>query len=496
MEMTKEVSHKKWNWKVFLQSQIAVLIFSTLISIVTIFFVSDFTKEFHNSAATTTGIFLSNILLIETLYVSLFVFDSEKLTKTSYFVLDSLVVTITYILSTVMYKFCSPFAVPVQLCALLLCILVSSKTGVICIVDLVILILVNFLLRGAYIEQTVIISIVAAIVGNLVSGGTMIYFASKHYTRIRFLLCCLLASVVAVPFTIILSISMGITNISLLFNVLWGLLSSAIAIVLYFPFIILLEAIFNTTDDFRLDELCRLDQPLLKRLASEAPGTFNHSLVVGNLAESCAIAIGENSRLAKAAAYYHDVGKLKAPIYYVENQSNYNPHDELIPEVSVSMITSHTVFGEMLNRQYRLPKEIARISLEHHGTSSVGYFYQKALSLTEGNADKMNFSYSGPKPSSKISAIIMIADTIEAATRAYMPPTKEEFVQRVNTLIDDKLKTGQFDECPITMEDLTVIKNTIINVLPSIHHSRVSYGEDKKTETKKEEKTEKDIKNA
>ena len=118
------------------------------------------------------------------------------------------------------------------------------------------------------------------------------------------------------------------------------------------------------------------------------------------------------------------------------------------------------------------------------------------LSLTEGNADRMNFSYSGPKPSSKISAIIMIADTIEAATRAYMPPTKEEFVQRVNTLIDDKLKTGQFDECPITMEDLTVIKKTIINVLPSIHHSRVSYGEDKKTEVKKEEKTEKDVKNA
>ena len=199
--------------------------------------------------------------------------------------------------------------------------------------------------------------------------------------------------------------------------------------------------------------------------------------MVGNLAESCAIAIGENSRLAKAAAYYHDVGKLKAPIYFIENQSNYNPHDELIPEVSVSMITSHTMFGEILNKQYRLPKAICRISLEHHGTSPVGYFYQKALLLTEGTASKSNFSYQGPKPSSKISAIIMIADTVEAATRAYMPPTKEEFVQRINSLVDEKLNLGQFDECPITMEDLTVIKNTIVNVLPSIHHSRVSYGE-------------------
>ena len=143
------------------------------------------------------------------------------------------------------------------------------------------------------------------------------------------------------------------------------------------------------------------------------------------------------------------------------------------------------MFGEILNKQYRLPEETCKISLEHHGTSPVGYFYQKALLLTEGAADKVNFSYQGPKPSSKISAIIMIADTVEAATRAYMPPTKEEFVQRINSLVDDKLKLGQFDECPITMEELTVIKNTIVNVLPSIHHSRVSYGE---TPSKKENK--------
>ena len=194
------------------------------------------------------------------------------------------------------------------------------------------------------------------------------------------------------------------------------------------------------------------------------------------MAEACAEAIGENPHLARCAAYYHDVGKLKAPVYFSENQSTYNPHDELIPEVSVSMITSHTLFGEILAKQYRLPKEIIAICREHHGTTPVGYFYRKALSLTEeGELPTVDYTYSGPKPQSKVGAIIMIADTIEAACRSYMPDTKEEFVARINKLVDEKLALGQFDECPITIKDINTIKETIIDVLPSIHHSRVSY---------------------
>ncbi|MEG2688545.1 MAG: HD domain-containing protein, partial [Clostridia bacterium] len=176
------------------------------------------------------------------------------------------------------------------------------------------------------------------------------------------------------------------------------------------------------------------------------------------------------------AAYYHDIGKLKAPVYFSENQSTYNPHDELIPEVSVSMITSHTVFGEILAKQYRLPPEIVAICREHHGTTPVGYFYRKALTLTEeGGLAVDNYKYSGPMPQTKIAAIIMISDTVEAALRSYMPDTKEEFEKRINKLVDEKLELRQFDECPITMSDIWKIKRTIIEVLPSIHHSRVSY---------------------
>ncbi|MBQ9276745.1 MAG: HDIG domain-containing protein, partial [Clostridia bacterium] len=283
------------------------------------------------------------------------------------------------------------------------------------------------------------------------------------------------------PLVVTLTLANQDYTMNLLWNVVWCYGANIAAALVFMPLVAIFEGMFNIADDFRLNELCNLSNPLLKRLASEAPGTFNHSLVVGNLAEACASAIGENPNMARCAAYYHDIGKLKAPIYFSENQSSYNPHDELIPEVSVSMITSHTLFGEILAKQNRLPKEIVAICRQHHGTSPVGYFYRKALTLKEeGDLAVDKYTYSGPKPQTKIAAIIMIADTIEAAMRAYMPDTKEEYEARINKLVDEKLELRQFDECPITMGDIAIIKQTIIEVLPSIHHSRINYDKKKK----------------
>ncbi|MCM1393644.1 MAG: HD domain-containing protein, partial [[Eubacterium] siraeum] len=180
-------------------------------------------------------------------------------------------------------------------------------------------------------------------------------------------------------------------------------------------------------------------------------------------------------------AYYHDIGKLKAPLYFSENQSDYNPHDELIPEVSVSMITSHTLFGEILAKQNRLPKEVVDICRQHHGTSPVGYFYRKALSLNEDEQLAMEkYKYSGPKPQTKIAAIVMITDTVEAAIRAYIPNSLEEYESRIDALVDEKVKLKQFDECPLTMSDISVIKKTVIYALASMHHSRIDYDKSKR----------------
>lgn len=152
-----------------------------------------------------------------------------------------------------------------------------------------------------------------------------------------------------------------------------------------------------------------------------------------------------------------------------------NPHDELIPEVSVSMITKHTKNGAALIREARLPEELAQIALQHHGTSPVNYFYYKAQQITEGNLADDEYCYDGPKPQTKIAAIIMICDTIEAAARAVAPDSREQLMDLIDNLVKDKLDHGQFDECSITMNDIRLIKETIADILPSVNHARIKY---------------------
>ena len=215
--------------------------------------------------------------------------------------------------------------------------------------------------------------------------------------------------------------------------------------------------------------------PLIKRLRTEAPGTFNHSLIVAQLAESCAIAIGENAELARAAAYYHDVGKLKQPDCFTENQSDYNIHDELTPELSADIIRSHATDGYELLMAARLPKEIADVAREHHGTLPIKFFYDKAMRLSGGDANIKDYSYLGPTPHSKTAAIIMIADASEAAARTLRERTPENVERMVRSVIEERMDLDQFVDCDITMRELTTIKETIVDALSGVHHHRVKY---------------------
>jgi putative nucleotidyltransferase with HDIG domain len=185
--------------------------------------------------------------------------------------------------------------------------------------------------------------------------------------------------------------------------------------------------------------------------------------------------MGENPHLARAAAYYHDVGKLQNPPYFVENQGSYNPHDDLLPEVSVGLITAHTTYGAELCRKYNIPGAIAEIARQHHGNTIVNYFYMKANKITGSELPYDNFRYSGPRPTSKIAAIIMIADSVEAASRVTMPNTPEKLEEYVDSFIKDKMEWRQFDDCPITMRELDIIKRSIAEILPGIRHGRISY---------------------
>lgn len=444
-----------------------------------LFMLGDFSAAFaKESVLATAAKFVVMVMLTIFLMCGVYRFTSAGGKSARDFHITLFMVLITFVLSITTSSIFNVYAMPIALATLVLIELIDRRTATLSTAIISISIAIAYMSASVQIDYVMVI---ASIVANALCAVTVNFYEKKHLTRLKFLLVSMATPLIMQPMVVMFTFADGDTSMNLLWHVLWCYGANVGAAFVFMPLVAIFEGMFNIADDFRLNELCNLSNPILKRLASEAPGTFNHSLVVGNLAEACASAIGENPNMARCAAYYHDIGKLKAPIYFSENQSSYNPHDELIPEVSVSMITSHTLFGEILAKQNRLPSEIVAICREHHGTSPVGYFYRKALTLKEeGDLAVDKYTYAGPKPQTKIAAIIMISDTIEAAMRAYMPDTREEFEKRINALVDEKIELRQFDECPITMGDIAIIKRTIMEVLPSIHHGRISYEKTRK----------------
>ena len=250
-----------------------------------------------------------------------------------------------------------------------------------------------------------------------------------------------------------------------------GLVSGMIAIALL-PYF---EKTFNILTLFKLLELGDLSHPLLKKLSMEAPGTFHHSMMVATLSENAAAAVGANSVFARVAAYYHDIGKCKRPQFYVENQQNgENPHNRVSPFMSNLIITSHTKDGAEMAKQYQIPREIRNIMYEHQGTTFLAYFYNKAKAL-DPTVTKEEFRYSGPKPRSKESAIIMLADSIEAAVRSLDEKTPRAIEEMLRKIINSKIEDNQLSEADLTFKEIEIIIHTFVKSLISIHHVRIKY---------------------
>ena len=252
----------------------------------------------------------------------------------------------------------------------------------------------------------------------------------------------------------------------------------------------ILEVSFGITTNLTLIELLDFQHPLLKRLQHEANGTFNHSIVVGNLAEACADAIGANSLLCRVGAYYHDLGKMNRPEYFIENQySGENKHDSLTSVMSAKIIKSHVVEGINLANDYGLPKIVSDFIPMHHGTTRVEYFYRKAIE----DGDKINeeqFQYPGPKPNTKETGILMICEAVEAAVRSIKEPDIIKIEEMIDKIIELRISTGQLSECPLTMDELTKIKGNVdgttglLPVLRGIYHIRIEYPDEGKTNIK------------
>lgn len=267
----------------------------------------------------------------------------------------------------------------------------------------------------------------------------------------------------------------------------FGALNGLFTPIVAYGLLALIESLFGITTDFALLELSNLNHPLLKRLSVEAPGTYHHSILVGNMAEAAAQAIGANSLLARVGCYYHDIGKLEKSEYFVENQIGMeNPHNKLAPSMSALILINHVKKGMELAEQYKLPKAIRDIMGQHHGKTTMSFFYQKALA--KATADEVNeteYRYPGPLPQSKEAAIVMLADAIEAASRSLKEATHSRLKGVIEDIVDARFQAGELDQSPLTLRDLERIKESFLTILAGTFHARIEYPDKEEVKAKK-----------
>ena len=261
----------------------------------------------------------------------------------------------------------------------------------------------------------------------------------------------------------------------------WGIVNGFAGGIISMGFLPVFEHWLNTATRFRLRELSDLNAPILKRMLSLAPGTYSHSISVANLAESAASEIKANALLARVGAYYHDIGKIEQAEYFIENQRSFNKHDELKPSLSAAVIKSHVKIGIEKARELSLPAEIIDIIAQHHGGSVIKYFYQRAV---DNNQDKKiaaeDYSYHGNRPKSKEAAVVLLADTVEAASRTLKRPTIAKLEKFVWDIIMDKFMSNELKHSDLTLKDLEGIKKSFVQILAGYFHSRIEYPKNKK----------------
>ena len=361
---------------------------------------------------------------------------------------------------------------PVLLGAMMMTGLLSVTCGV--AASLTLGILVSALIAGG--NSTYGTEMVNILLTSIFSGSVAVAIIRHKPYRQQVLLAGVATAVTNMA--IILTIGfMTNTSINDVFTrSLWSAASALLASLLCIGLDPIVESVFHLATSSKLLELSNPNNPLLRRLLMEAPGTYHHSIIVANLSESAAEAIGANPLLARAGAYFHDIGKLKRPLYFKENQIGENPHEHTNPYVSAAILTAHTRDGLMMAQQNHLPEEIQDIIIEHHGDTPVMFFYHKALQQANGQPVDINdFRYDGRRPHLKESAIIMLADTVEAAVRSMADPSPKAIEDFIERLVRAKLEDGQLSHAPVTLSDIDKICEAFAAVLNGVFHERVEY---------------------
>lgn len=370
------------------------------------------------------------------------------------------------------------YAIPIAGGAMLIRFILNSETAFVYAVIL-------SLFSGIYLDNSL-----EMMVYYLISGVFASHVIAHADQRSRVLMCGFQTGIVS-ALTIFslnlistISISAGqFTTNAILLNMCAGFLGGIFTSMVVLGLSPMMEALFKYTTDIQLLEMANLSHPLLKEMIVRAPGTYHHSQIVGILSEAAAQAIGANPLLSRVGSYYHDIGKMKKPQYFIENQrGGDNPHDALAPSMSALIIAAHVKDGLEMAREYKLPQIIADFIPEHQGTKLIGYFFNKAKKMVGPNdpkVDERNFRYEGPKPQTREAGIIMLADTGEAAVRSMPEKSPSKIQSTVEKLVNAHFVDGQLDECDITLKDLHLIIEAFVRILVAMYHQRVEYPEEK-----------------
>lgn len=412
---------------------------------------------------TVVGIVILILLLQIIIFGYIYLFNREVLEGNMLLILIIIITTIILI-SEGTYNI-SPFIMPVSTAALLIAILIDIRLSL--IVNMFIIFILGFMLK---LDETIIAM-------YLVSGSIGAYMVTKQQQRYNILINGLLIGISNVLTIVSFGLIKKLEGIDVIAKSGYGMLNGLFCAVLTIGTLPIWENIFKIVTPLKLLELSNPNQVLLKRLLLEAPGTYHHSIIVGNLSERAAEAIGADPLLARVGAYYHDIGKLKRPYFFKENQLGMdNPHDKIKPNMSTLIITNHTKDGIALAKEYNIPEEIIDIIAQHHGDTTVSYFYHKALKENESKEVNIeDFRYPGPKPKTREAAIVMLADSTEAAVRSLKEPTKKNIEEMIRNIIKGKLQDGQLEECNLTLKDLNTIANAFSTIMMGIFHERIEY---------------------
>jgi len=417
-----------------------------------------------------SGVSLVAVVIAFTFFMYLFLYRRNIVNSTSNFLLIFLMLGIVIISAPFIFNIdgISPYIIPIAIAPIVLTIIFDSRVGI--MASYLLAIIVSFIIGSSF-EFTV--ATVAACSLGVFSVRDIKNRAQFFFTT---------PGIVFIAYLIVIS---GFALASyqnwneLASDVLMAGISSVFILFTY-PIILLFEKIFGITTDFTLLELSDTNRPLLKKLMNKAPGTFHHSLQVANLAEAAASAIGANSLLCRVGSLYHDIGKMDKPEYFVENQGNSNEHENLKPRMSAIVIKAHISEGVKMAREHNLPEVLIDFIKTHHGTSVIRYFYEKAKEdpQLKSEIQKEDFRYDGPLPFTKETGIVLLADGIEAASRAMKDPTYHKLQNLVNRMVDERVNEGQLSNCPLTFRHLQVIKESFLTILAGVYHSRVEYPED------------------